>query len=98
MNAPKKRVVPVNERGRRIGEGHPRAKLTDHEIDLIRELAEDTIDPETGKVVLGGLTQRQIAAKFEVSRGTVGDIISCRRRAQTPSGFRAVDDDEWSHA
>ena len=43
----------VNERGRRIGESHPRARLTDREIDLIRELCEE------------GLSYRQIAKTFE---------------------------------
>ena len=46
------RIAGKGER-RRIGESHPRAKLTDHEIDLIRELAED------------GLSVAQIAEKFE---------------------------------
>lgn len=36
-----KRVA--NEYGRRIGEGRPRAKLSRHEIDLLRELIEDLI-------------------------------------------------------
>lgn len=33
--------MQVNERGCRIGEQHPRARLTDHEIDLIAELYEE---------------------------------------------------------
>jgi len=73
-----KRIVAVNESGRRIGESHPRAKLSDHEIDLIRQLAEE------------GLTVAQIARKFEISKGAAGDIITCRRRAQTPARFKRV--------
>ena len=46
------RRTMVNERGRRIGEPHPRAKLTGHEIELIRELAER-------------MSYREIAARFE---------------------------------
>jgi len=92
MSAPRRKsnLVAVNEAGRRIGESHPRAKLTDHEVDLIRDLIEDTVDPATGKVVLKGLSYGEIARKFEVSKGTVFDIVSCRRRAQTPSTFKRV--------
>lgn len=89
-DSPKKRVVPVNERGRRIGEGHPRAKLTDHEVDLIRDLAEDTLDPSTGKVVLKGLSMRQIAAKFDITFKQAARIVNCEQRAETPSGYRTV--------
>lgn len=74
--------VLVNEKGRRIGETHPRAKLTDHEIDLIRDLAEDTVDPDTGAVVLRGLSMEQIAAKFEVTKGYVSKVVNCQLRAQ----------------
>lgn len=87
----KSSLVAVNEAGRRIGESHPRAKLTDHEVDLIRDLIEDTVDPATGKVVLKGLSYGEVARKFEVSKGTVFDIVRCRRRAQTPAAFRRVE-------
>ncbi len=50
--APRARAV-VNEHGRRIGKSHSRARLTDREIDLIRELHEK------------GLSYGQIAEKFE---------------------------------
>jgi hypothetical protein len=43
----------------------PRAKLTDTEVDLIRELAEDETDPATGKVIRKGLSYTQIAERFE---------------------------------
>jgi hypothetical protein len=42
-----------------------RAKMADHEIDLIRELAEDEVDPITGKLIRKGLSYREIAEKFE---------------------------------
>ncbi|HMG61238.1 MAG TPA: hypothetical protein VK583_16025 [Burkholderiales bacterium] len=61
--APRGRIV-LNERGRRINESHPRALLTDHEIDLIRELHEDGLDRQ-GRVIRKGLSYRQIAEKFE---------------------------------
>lgn len=73
-----KKYVLVNERGRRIGESHPRAKLTDHEIDLIRDLAEE------------GMSYRQIAAKFEIFFTHVGDIVRCAKRAQIPERAKRV--------
>lgn len=79
--------VAVNERGRRIGESHPRAKLTDHEVDLIRELHEGEKGPD-GKVTRLGY--KRIAAKFEISKRAVRDIISCRRRAQIPARLKRL--------
>lgn len=72
------KLVGVDERGNRVGEDHPRAHLSNHEVDLIRDLAE------------GGMAQRMIAEKFEISRGTVSDIVRFRRRASYPVGFRRV--------
>lgn len=69
-------LVAVNDRGRLIGESHPRAKLSDHEVDLIRELAED------------GMSYQQIAEKFECSRSTVQAIVECRIRASTPDRYK----------
>jgi hypothetical protein len=85
MNAPYRgsRLVGVNARGDYVGEDHPRAKLSDAEVDLIRELA----DPLDGAAPL---SHRQIAEKFCISRGTVGDIVSCRRRAVIPESYRRV--------
>jgi hypothetical protein len=77
------KLVGVNERGDRVGEDHPRAKLSDAEVDLIREL----LDPLDGAKPM---SHRQVAAKFEISRGTVADIASCRRRAQVPSSFKRI--------
>lgn len=68
----RKTHVAINDKGRRIGQGHPRAKLTDHEVDLIRELID------------GGMSLRQIAAKFEVSKSQVHRIGVCEHRAQSP--------------
>ena len=69
-------LVPVNERGYRIGEAHHRAKLSDHDVELIHELIE------------AGVTQRQIAFKFEVSRSTIRDIHSGRCRSQSAARFK----------
>jgi len=71
--------VAVNDAGRRIGESHPRAQLTDHEVDLIRELIES------------GMSLREVAKKFEVSFSLAGQIARYEVRAQTPSELRAVE-------
>lgn len=73
-----KRIVAVNEKGNRIGEDHQRAKLTDREVELIRQLLAD------------GLGYRQVAKKFEVSRELVRDIAKGRRRSQTPVAWRTI--------
>lgn len=73
------RIVAVNERGDRVGEDHPRAKLTNHEVELIRELYE-----------FGGITMRQIAEKFEVAPATICGIVNYRQRATIPAGWRRV--------
>jgi len=77
------RLVGVSETGRRVGEDHPRATLTDSEVELIRQLAEGDQDNPP-------MSHREIAKKFEISRGTVGDIVSFRRRAAYPVGWRRV--------
>lgn len=58
-------------KGRRRGQLHQHAYLTDHEVELIRQLREQ--DPVTWTV-------RALAAKFDSRRSTVHDIITYRRR------------------
>lgn len=70
-----KQRVAVNERGNRIGAGHPRAVLTDAEVDLVFGLIED------------GMCYREIAEKFEVSKSCIGHLASGRRRCQTPADW-----------
>lgn len=72
------RLVAVNERGRRIGEDHPLARLTDGEVELIRQLHEE------------GMSYAVLAEKFEVSRWAIGRICRYERRAQTPAAFNKV--------
>lgn len=76
-------LVGVSEKGARVGETHPRAKLSDSDVDLIRDLHE------------AGLSYRQIVAKFDedhlqVSKSTVRDIIKCRRRWGRPVAWKRV--------
>ena len=81
----KYRHVAVNERGHRMGETHPRAKLTDHDVDLIRDLCDD---------LRKTMSRRKVAAivaeKFEISRRYVDAIYYCEKRAQTLGRFKAV--------
>jgi hypothetical protein len=67
-------LVAVNENGVRIGESHPRVRLTDWEVELIRLLHEDQEQP---------VGYRRLAAIFEVSKRTIRDICAYRRRAET---------------
>lgn len=71
-----KRFVEVNEKGLRIGEGHHRSKLSDHDVELIRQLAEE------------GMRYSLIAIKFEISKFTVGRICRFERRGQTTARFK----------
>jgi hypothetical protein len=81
-----KRIISVNDRGLRIGEDHPKAKLTDHEVDLIREMAEDR--DENGRRKWG---RRRLARKFDVSTWTIRSILDCASRAQIPAAYRTID-------
>lgn len=54
----------------RCGQAHPRAKLTDHDVEVIRQLHEQ------------GMFYYQIAEKFGISRHTVGSICRFRRRGR----------------
>ena len=86
------KLVGISENGARVGETHHRAILSDHDVDLIRELAEETVLPDG--TTLPGLSYLQIAQKFGIGKSTVRDIIKCRRRWQTPAEWRRVPVDE----
>ncbi|WP_175982566.1 helix-turn-helix domain-containing protein [Caballeronia zhejiangensis] len=73
-----KRLVGVNEKGLRVGQDHQRAKLTDRDVELMRQLHEQR------------MPRRDIAEKFEVSESTVDKIVNYRRRAQMPVKFRSI--------
>lgn len=53
-----------------LGQDHYMASLTTHEVELIRELYADG----------DGLSYREIALKFEISKWSVRDIVKGRRR------------------
>lgn len=75
-----KRVdIAVGEKGVPIGENHPGAKLSDAEVDHMRELHEE-----------GLVGYRTLAKFFRTTRDTVRQICTFRRRATTPVGWRSV--------
>lgn len=65
-------AAKVNANGHRIGDSHHNAVLTDHEVELIRQLADS------------GMTQQAIASKFGVTKSQICKIVNFKARAQTP--------------
>ena len=94
-------MVAINELGRRIGETHGRAKLSDHDVDLINGLLEcrEVLIEEYLAV---GLTRREIerslhksqlsyagiAEKFECSKSQVRWIAIGLQRGQVAARFK----------
>ena len=73
------KLVACNDRGIRIGENHHNATLSDHEVELIRQLYEEH-----------GLSMAELSRKFEVTRRTIRLIVSYRSRGQTPMSFKLM--------
>jgi hypothetical protein len=55
--------------GRGSGQRHPKAKLSDREVDLLRTLRE-----------VEGWSYGKLATAFEVSKAAVADLCKYRRR------------------
>jgi DNA invertase Pin-like site-specific DNA recombinase len=70
--------VAVNQSGYRIGEDHPNAKLTNHEVDLIHQMREQC------------MSYAKIAEKFEISKSQVRNICKGIKRCHTVVGFKSV--------
>lgn len=64
------KLVALNENGRRIGESHPRAKLLDHEVELLLALRDE------------GMSYSKLAEKFDMSKSGVRWICVGRWRSQ----------------
>lgn len=88
-------LVAVSEKGTRMGEGHGRAKLSDHDVELIQSLlaCRDLLIEEYMKVGLAWghiarvLAEKQlsyggIAEKFEISKSHVRHIANGTLRAR----------------
>ncbi len=74
----KPQYVHIGEYGKRIGETHGRAKLSDHEIDLVRQLKEE------------GMPATEIAEKMEISKRYVYKLVNFERRASVLAEYRRV--------
>lgn len=74
----KTQLIQIGEYGKRIGESHGRAKLTDHEIDLVRQLKEQ------------GMPAAEIADKMEISKRYVYKLANFERRASIVAQCRRV--------
>ncbi len=74
----KPQYVHIGEYGKRVGETHGRAKLSDHEIDLVRQLKEE------------GMPAPEIAEKFAVSKRYDYKLVNFERRASIVAQFRRV--------
>jgi predicted DNA-binding protein (UPF0251 family) len=61
-----------------VGEDHGRARLTNHEVELIRDLH------------ACGMSYLQIAMKFDVSKATVHKIVKLQRRAMVAVEWKTV--------
>ncbi len=71
-------TIACNDAGVRIGESHQNAKLTDREVDTIRDLYDS------------GIGYRRLSAMFEVSKTAIRLIVKCERRAQCATRFRTI--------
>lgn len=62
------KIVQSRKREPPRGEAHPRARLTDHEVELIRQLREQ------------GMSLNQLAEKFDSYKSTIKGICDYKRR------------------
>lgn len=76
----KRITFAVDENGNPLGEAHHNAKLTDEDVELIRDIYDE-----------GLVGYKTLAKVFGVSKGTIYDIVNFRRRVTTPAGYRTVD-------
>jgi hypothetical protein len=74
-------LIAINEVGRRVGQSHPQAKLTDRDVELMLTLR------TLNSVVW---TYDALANKFEVSKSQVRNICLGRKRCQLPTDWKVV--------
>lgn len=70
--------MSFGESGKRVGECHQRAKLSNEEVELIRSLYEQ------------GMSYRQLAEKFGVNYWHVGRLCRYERRATSAVSVKKV--------
>lgn len=76
----KRYTYSIGERGKPLGEAHYRAKISDRDVDLIRDIYEE-----------GLASYSTLAAVFNTSKENIRDIITFRRRCATPTGYKTVE-------
>lgn len=76
-------TIGFNDLGRRVGESHPKVKLSDDQVEAIRQLREDYKVP-----------YRLICASVLVAKSTVEDICLYNTRGQMPIKTKRVLIDE----
>ncbi len=74
-----RKTVMVNDAGLRVGEDHPKAQLTDAEVECVRQLRE-----------VEGMSYRVLAEKFEQHKGTIAKICRYERRGQLTTRIKIV--------
>ena len=72
------KFVAINDQGQRIGESHPRAVLSDHEVDLMLALREE------------GYSYRWLGEKFEIHKTHAWRICTGQKRGQVPARFKRI--------
>lgn len=65
----RRRLIHRGEKGRVRGESHPNARLTDHEIELLRTMHAEL-----------GYGYRRLAKMFEITRGYARKLVKFERR------------------
>ena len=80
------RRVAVDERGNRIGETHPRAKLTDAMVRMILVLHEQH-----------HIGYDRLAVQFEVSKTTIQRICTYQQRVSVAARFKDERDSGVRH-
>jgi hypothetical protein len=73
------KFISTNDRGYRIGESHHNSKLTDKEVEEIRDLHE-----------FGNMPYRFIAREYGVCKTIVAEICRYEKRCQTAVDWKKV--------
>lgn len=73
-----KRVVGVSDAGVRVGQDHPKAVLTDAEVEHLLALRAE------------GKSYGWLSDTFDIPKATVASICQGRRRVVIASSFRVV--------
>lgn len=74
-----KRAVAIGETDRRVGQDHPRAVLSNHEVDQLLNLHDD------------GVSYLELAGIFGICKSAVAHIVKGRRRCQLPVRYKTVE-------